>query len=104
MKAIPEKKKATSQPFLHRAVQYKFAMFLQHFPPKKFNREFCNMFIDYLAYHRTAPNHRINRELMVEGVWDLIRVLDETEDHWAPRNCDEIIRNYNRRNRNVGQP
>jgi len=95
MKAIPKKKKATSQPFLHRAVQYKFAMFLQHFPPREFNREFRNMFIDYLRHDRNTRDYRVNRERVIEGVWDLIRVLDEAENHWQLRNCDDLIRKYN---------
>lgn len=70
------------------------AMFLQHFPPKEFNREFRNMFLDYLVYH-SGMNYRVDREMMIEGVWDLMRVLDEAEDQWEYRDIDEIINKYN---------
>jgi len=87
-----QKKRSTKEPLLHKDVQYKFAMFLQHFPPTKFNRELRNMFIDYLAHSHI--NYRLNRETMIEGVWDLLRVLDEAENHWTLRDCDDIIRQW----------
>jgi hypothetical protein len=90
------KKRPARAPFLHRSVEYKMAMFLQQFPPKEFNREFRNMFLDYLAYHR-GMNYRVDREMMIEGVWDLMRVLDEAEDQWEYRDIDEIINKYNGR-------
>lgn len=90
------KTKKIAEPLLHRAVQYKLAMFLQHYPPREFNREFRNMFIGYLASHN-GTNYRMNREMIIEGIWDLIRVLDEAEDRWSRRDCDEIISQYHGR-------
>lgn len=88
------KRKPARAPFLHRDVEYKFAMFLQDFPPREFNRQFRNMFIEYLV-HRRHYNVRLNEEMILEGVWDLIRVLDEAENHWEYRDTDEIIDQYN---------
>lgn len=88
------RRKQPRDPFLHRTVQYKFAMFLQHFPPKEFNREFRNMFIEFLV-HRRHINYRLNEEMILEGVWDLMRVLDEAENHWEYRDTDDIINKYN---------
>lgn len=88
-------RKQPREPFLHRKVQYQFAMFLQHFPPKEFNREFRNMFIDYLIYRHSGINYRLDREMMIEGIWDLMRVLDEAENHWKFRDNDDIINKYN---------
>lgn len=53
------------------------------------------MFIDYLRHDRNTRDYRVNRERVIEGVWDLIRVLDEAENHWQLRNCDDLIRKYN---------
>lgn len=52
------------------------------------------MFIEYLV-HRRHYNVRLNEEMILEGVWDLIRVLDEAENHWEYRDTDEIIDQYN---------
>jgi hypothetical protein len=96
MKSITKtKRKLADGPFLHRTVQYRLAMFLQQYPPREFNRQFRDMFIDYLIYRHGGINYRINREIMIEGVWDLMRVLDEAEIYWEFREMDDIIDEYN---------
>lgn len=89
------RKKPIRAPFLHRTVEYKLAMFLQYYPPKEFNREFRNMIVDYLVYRNGGINYRIDRKILIEGVWDLMRVLDEAENHWEYRDTDDIINKYN---------
>lgn len=72
------------------------AMFLQDHPPKAFSRELRNLFFDYLV-NRHHISHRINNQLVVEGIWDLIRVLDHASDCWEHRDTDEIIDLYHGR-------
>lgn len=88
------KKKRVKTPLLDRKVQYHMAMFLQNYPPREFNREFRNMFLEYLTYRGGGYNHRVNREKVIEGIWDLMRVLDEACDCWEYRDTDEIIIQY----------
>lgn len=70
------------------------AMFLQHYPPKEFNREFRNMLLEYLTHRGGGYNIRVNREKVIEGIWDLMLVLDEAEDCWEWRDTDDIINQY----------
>ena len=51
------------------------------------------MFIEFLV-HRRHINYRLNEEMILEGVWDLMRVLDEAENHWEYRDTDDIINKY----------
>jgi len=81
-------------PMLHEAVQCKFAMFLQAFPPKEFNRILRDLFIDYKV-ERNGTNYRISTEKMSQGMWALMHVLDEAENHWYPRDTEEILLLYN---------
>ena len=87
------KRKIYVDPLLHNEVQYRFAMFLQDFPPREFNRMLRDVFIDYLV-ERGHKNVRIDLELMTRGIWDLMRVLDEAENHWEIRDTEEIIELY----------
>jgi hypothetical protein len=96
MKTLPKTKRPKKPPLLHRDVQYHVAMFLQEYPPKKFNREFRNVFIDFLR-ERQHVSHRIDNKMVVEGIWDLIRVLDHAADCWEYRDIDEIIDQYHGR-------
>jgi hypothetical protein len=93
MKTSAKKKLTKKPPLLHREVQYRMAMFLQHYPPKEFNRQFRNLFIDYLV-KRHQISHRIDAEMVVEGIWDLIRLLDHAADCWEYRDTNEIINQY----------
>lgn len=52
-----------------------------------------DVFIDYLV-ERGHKNVRIDLELMTKGIWDLMRVLDEAENHWEIRDTEEIIELY----------
>lgn len=90
MKASTKRKQTRKPPLLHREVQYHMAMFLQDYPPKEFNRELRNIFIDFLR-ERHHVSHRIDNKMVVEGIWDLIRVLDHAADCWEYRDTDEII-------------
>jgi hypothetical protein len=90
MKPSAKRKQTRKPPLLHREVQYRVAMFLQDYPPKEFNRELRNVFIDFLR-ERHHVSHRIDNQMVVEGIWDLIRVLDHAADCWEYRDTDEII-------------
>lgn len=96
MKASTKRKQTRKPPLLHREVQYHMAMFLQDYPPKEFNRELRNVFIDFLR-ERHHVSHRIDNKMVVEGIWDLIRVLDHAADCWEYRDADEIIIQYHGR-------
>lgn len=93
MNASTKRKQTRKPPLLHREVQYHMAMFLQDYPPKEFNRELRNVFIDFLR-ERHHVSHRIDNKMVVEGIWDLIRVLDHAADCWEYRDTDEIIIQY----------
>lgn len=69
MKASAKRKQTRNPPLLHREVQYHMAIFLQDYPPKKFNRELRNVFIDFLR-ERHRVSHRIDNKMVVEGIWD----------------------------------
>lgn len=58
------------------------------------------MFIDYLIYRHGGINFRIDREVMIEWIWNLTRVLDEAENHWRFSDCDDIIYTYNGNQKN----
>jgi hypothetical protein len=94
-KSTPKKRQDKHEPLLHKSVQYRLAVFLQRHPPREFNRELRNLFIDYLI-HREGVDLRINKKALIEGFWDLLQVLDEAETHWHPRDVDDIIREYRR--------
>lgn len=96
MKTSSKKKQARKPPLLHREVQYHMAMFLQDYPPGQFNRELRNVFIDFLR-ERHHVSHRINNKMVVDGIWDLIRVLDHATDCWEWRDTDDIINQYHGR-------
>lgn len=96
MKPLVNKNRKRKSPLLNREMQYRMAMFLQDYPPKVFNRELRNLFIDYLV-NRHHVSHRIKSEMIVEGVWDLIRLLDHAADCWEHRDADEIIEQYQSR-------
>ncbi|HWA34212.1 MAG TPA: hypothetical protein VG737_08790 [Cyclobacteriaceae bacterium] len=70
-------------------------MFLQEYPPAKFNREFRNLLLDFII-SRGSRNVRIDYKFAIHGIWDLLRVLDVATDNWEWRNTDEIIEQYNR--------
>lgn len=96
MKGSTKRKQTRTLPLLHREVQYHIAMFLQDYPPKEFSRELRNVFIDFLR-ERHHVSHRIDNQMVVEGIWDLIRVLDHAADCWEYRDTDEIIIQYHGR-------
>jgi hypothetical protein len=81
-------------PLIHKDVQCKFAMFLQDFPPREFNRILRDLLIDYLV-ERGSTNYRIDTTRMSQGIWALMRVLDEAEDHWNVRDIEEILELHN---------
>jgi hypothetical protein len=66
MKASAKRKRTRKPPLLPREVQYHMAMFLQDYPPKEFNRELRNVFIDFLR-ERHHVSHRIDDQMVVEG-------------------------------------
>lgn len=82
------------EPLLHKDVQCRFAMFLQEFPPREFNRVLRDLYIDYLV-ERGSRNVRIDTELMSKGIWALMAVLDKAEDHWETRDVEEILELHN---------
>lgn len=92
------KKRSRKTPLLHKEIQYRMAMFLQDYPPREFNRELRNVFIDFLR-ERHHVSHRINNQMVVDGIWDLIRVLDHAADCWEWRDTDDIINQYRGRQR-----
>lgn len=98
MKTTSKKKRVRRTPLLHWQVQYRMAMFLQDYPPREFNRELRNVFIDFLR-ERHHVSHRINNQMVVDGIWDLIRVLDHAADCWEWRDTDDIINQYRGRQR-----
>lgn len=81
-------------PMLHQDVQCKFAMFLQEYPPRKFNRVLRDLFLNYLV-ERGNRNVRIDTEYMSHGIWALLAVLDRAEDHWYVRDTEEILLLHN---------
>lgn len=93
MKKRTKRKKTYVEPLLHKDVQYRLALFLQDFPPREFNRGLRDLFIEYLV-ERSHKNIRINVDLMTKGLWDLMAVLDEAENHWEVRDTEEIIELY----------
>lgn len=96
MKTSTKRKRPRKPLLLQREVQYHIAMFLQNYPPKEFSREFRNVFIDFLR-ERHHVSHRINNKMIVDGIWDLLRVLDHAVDCWEYRDTDEIIIQYHGR-------
>lgn len=96
MKASINKNRKKKPPLLNKEMQYRVAMFLQDYPPKAFNQELRNLFIDYLV-NRHKVSHRIKSEMVVEAIWDLIRLLDRAADCWEHRDTDEIIEQYQSR-------
>lgn len=96
MKPAVNKNRKRKSPLLNKEMQYRVAMFLQDYPPKVFNRELRNLFIDYLV-NRHQVSHRIKSKMVVEGIWDLIRLLDHADDCWELRDTDEIIEQYQSR-------
>lgn len=86
------KRRQQRTPLLNRHVQFKLAMFLQEYPPSEFNRRFRDVILDYLQ-----KNHswRIDIEPTINGMWDLLRVLDIAEDYWQSRDTNDILEQYN---------
>ena len=94
MKKNKSKRKRIVEPLIHKDVQCRFAMFLQDFPPREFNRVLRDLFIDYLV-ERGHRNVRIDTERMSQGIWALLAVLDTAEDHWEIRDTEEILELHN---------
>ncbi|HTF20667.1 MAG TPA: hypothetical protein VK658_21490 [Chryseolinea sp.] len=82
---------------LHPEVQYRLALFLQRYPPREFNRMLRNMTFDYFINHREGVNHRLERQFVVDSIWDLIQFLDIAEQYWETRDVDSIIKAHKRR-------
>lgn len=89
------RKKPVRHLFSTEQLNVNWQCFFSHYPPKEFNREFRNMIVAYLIYRNGRINYRIDRNILIEGIWDLMRVLDEAENHWEYRDTDDIINNYN---------
>lgn len=90
MKTRSEKKTGGNhEPLLHDAVQFRFALFLQHYPPKEFSRNLRSMLVDYMTFQLENTSINVTHNLLT-GMEELFRVLDKAEDKWQERDVMDL--------------
>lgn len=82
---------------VHREVAFKLAVFMQKYPPRELNQMIRNMILDYFINHRDGLNHRLDRQFLVDSMWDLMQFLDVAEIYWEYRDIDGLYNAHKKR-------
>lgn len=87
-KAKKARLKKIDETLLSKEVQIQFAAFLQHFPPKQFNRQVRQMTLQFLETQLAGVANYTDKLLIaLESFFD---VLDVAEDNWKEVDVMEI--------------